>query len=104
MPLKQQPSTTPRAFAPSSVRAVADRLRKAGDTEASDLIAYLQRQLSANGVVCCQGCGCTQGDCAQCVAKTGAPCSWVTQTKCSACAPTKRAPLTKMTMRSKKAG
>jgi hypothetical protein len=35
----------------------------------------------------CQKCGCTDADCAQCVARTGAPCSWVDEshTLCSAC-------------------
>jgi len=33
----------------------------------------------------CRKCGCTQDDCSQCVAKTGAPCHWVGEDKCSAC-------------------
>ena len=34
----------------------------------------------------CIGCGCTDADCSQCIAKTGAPCSWVRRNLCSACA------------------
>jgi hypothetical protein len=35
----------------------------------------------------CRKCGCTDADCAQCVEKTGGPCSWVdaSHTLCSAC-------------------
>lgn len=35
----------------------------------------------------CRVCGCTDGDCRQCIAKTGEPCSWVDaeHTLCSAC-------------------
>lgn len=35
----------------------------------------------------CRECGCTDADCSQCIAKTGAPCSWVEADLCSACAP-----------------
>lgn len=40
----------------------------------------------------CVVCGCTDGDCRQCIAKTGAPCSWANKdhTLCSACVPRKR--------------
>jgi hypothetical protein len=35
----------------------------------------------------CQVCGCTDDNCGQCIAKTGAPCHWVNEqhTLCSAC-------------------
>jgi hypothetical protein len=34
----------------------------------------------------CRLCGCTELDCAGCIEKTGAPCSWVEPDLCSACA------------------
>jgi hypothetical protein len=34
----------------------------------------------------CRVCGCTDADCRQCIAKTGAPCWWVGPDLCSACA------------------
>ena len=36
----------------------------------------------------CRVCGCTDANCAQCVEKTGQPCSWVGADLCSACVPT----------------
>jgi len=33
----------------------------------------------------CRICGCTDGDCRQCVEKTGIPCHWVEKDLCSAC-------------------
>ena len=33
----------------------------------------------------CRICGCTDGDCRQCVEKTGMPCHWVEEDLCSAC-------------------
>jgi len=33
----------------------------------------------------CRVCGCTDGDCRQCVEKTGIPCHWVEEDLCSAC-------------------
>lgn len=35
----------------------------------------------------CRVCGCTEGNCTQCVEKTGSPCHWINQEKtlCSAC-------------------
>jgi len=33
----------------------------------------------------CRVCGCTDGDCRQCVEKTGKPCHWVEDDLCSAC-------------------
>ena len=33
----------------------------------------------------CRICGCTDGDCRQCVEKTGSPCHWVEEDLCSAC-------------------
>lgn len=36
----------------------------------------------------CRVCGCTDANCAQCVEKTGQPCSWVNADLCSACVPT----------------
>ena len=33
----------------------------------------------------CRVCGCTDGDCRQCVEKTGNPCHWVESDLCSAC-------------------
>lgn len=35
----------------------------------------------------CRSCGCTDDNCAACIAKTGAPCTWVEDDLCSACAP-----------------
>ncbi|MDR1351475.1 MAG: hypothetical protein LBJ59_12015 [Zoogloeaceae bacterium] len=35
----------------------------------------------------CRICGCTDDDCRQCVDKTGAPCYWIEEDVCSACAP-----------------
>jgi hypothetical protein len=37
----------------------------------------------------CRVCGCTDGDCEQCVAKTGKPCHWIERDLCSACATVK---------------
>lgn len=34
----------------------------------------------------CRACGCTDADCSGCVARTGAPCAWVQEDLCSACA------------------
>ncbi len=33
----------------------------------------------------CRVCGCTDGDCSLCVARTGVPCHWVEPDLCSAC-------------------
>jgi chromosome partitioning protein len=33
----------------------------------------------------CRICGCTDGDCRQCIEKTGKPCHWVAEDLCSAC-------------------
>jgi chromosome partitioning protein len=33
----------------------------------------------------CRVCGCTEGDCRQCVERTGMPCHWVEEDLCSAC-------------------
>jgi ParB family chromosome partitioning protein len=33
----------------------------------------------------CRVCGCTENDCAQCIEKTGEPCTWVAEDLCSAC-------------------
>lgn len=35
---------------------------------------------------CCRVCGCTDENCEQCIAKTGAPCTWIEDDLCSACA------------------
>lgn len=40
----------------------------------------------------CRVCGCTDSDCRQCIEKTGAPCYWVEDDLCSACAGLKKAP------------
>jgi hypothetical protein len=34
----------------------------------------------------CRVCGCTDGDCRQCIEATGMPCVWVEEDLCSACA------------------
>lgn len=34
----------------------------------------------------CRVCGCTDDDCSQCIERTGAPCSWVDEDLCTACA------------------
>ena len=34
----------------------------------------------------CHQCGCTDLDCTGCIEKTGAPCHWVAENLCSACA------------------
>lgn len=34
----------------------------------------------------CRGCGCTDQDCSQCIARTGRPCTWIEADLCSACA------------------
>ncbi len=36
----------------------------------------------------CRSCGCTDDDCTGCYLRTGAPCHWVEQDLCSACAQT----------------
>jgi PRTRC genetic system protein E len=33
----------------------------------------------------CRICGCTDGDCSQCIEKTGQPCHWIAEDLCSAC-------------------
>lgn len=35
----------------------------------------------------CRVCGCTDWDCAECIERTGTPCSWVEADLCSACVP-----------------
>jgi hypothetical protein len=35
----------------------------------------------------CRACGCTDGNCAGCIERTGAPCWWVDDDLCSACEP-----------------
>lgn len=37
----------------------------------------------------CRVCGCSDDDCAGCIAKTGHPCHWVAPRLCSACVPAK---------------
>jgi hypothetical protein len=39
-----------------------------------------------SGIKKCRVCHCTDADCSQCIAKTGAPCTWVEPNLCSACA------------------
>ncbi len=34
----------------------------------------------------CRSCGCSDEDCLRCILRTGAPCSWIDPTLCSACA------------------
>ena len=34
----------------------------------------------------CRVCGCTDGNCRQCIERTGRPCYWVEDDLCSACA------------------
>lgn len=38
--------------------------------------------------IACRKCGCTDTDCAGCIERTGAPCSWVERDLCSACSDT----------------
>jgi len=33
----------------------------------------------------CAACGCTEEDCAACIARTGKPCTWAADGLCSAC-------------------
>src|SRR4051812_11121566 len=40
----------------------------------------------------CRVCGCTDDDCTDCIRKTGAPCWWVEEDLCSACADLSRVP------------
>lgn len=35
----------------------------------------------------CRVCGCTEGNCRQCINLTGYPCRWIAEDLCSACAP-----------------
>lgn len=45
----------------------------------------LLARVTAPAVRTCRVCGCTEADCRQCIAKTGAPCHWVENDLCSAC-------------------
>lgn len=49
--------------------------------------AYVQRHrgLFTPALPACRVCGCTDADCSGCIARTGAPCSWVERDLCSAC-------------------
>lgn len=47
--------------------------------------ADLRAALGSSGVRQCRLCGCTDENCAQCVIRTGEPCSWVEPDLCSAC-------------------
>jgi hypothetical protein len=38
----------------------------------------------------CKKCGCTDGDCSQCIKRTGEQCHWVEDDLCSACVPQKK--------------
>jgi hypothetical protein len=38
-------------------------------------------------MMACRACGCTDGDCAPCIVRTGEPCTWVDAELCSACVP-----------------
>lgn len=62
------------------------RLTKSGDAAAAVVIEQLLHRLEVNQVASCRVCGCTNGDCSQCVKKTGRPCHWVKPNLCSACA------------------
>jgi hypothetical protein len=44
-------------------------------------------EASSPKIQTCRVCGCTDDDCSQCIEKTGAPCHWVEDDLCSACAP-----------------
>ena len=35
----------------------------------------------------CDGCGCTDLDCRQCIKRTGMACHWIGPNRCSACGP-----------------
>ena len=52
-----------------------------------DRLEVFERKLERK----CRICGCTQGDCHQCIVKTGVPCYWVEDDLCSACADTEDA-------------
>ena len=59
--------------------------RSCGPARQAVIVEIVQRSVKVPGV--CVKCGCTEEDCSGCVARTGAPCSWVdaTRTLCSAC-------------------
>ena len=50
-------------------------------------LATGKRRKSKAKVRTCRVCGCTDGNCQQCIEKTGKPCHWVEEDLCSACAP-----------------
>jgi hypothetical protein len=51
--------------------------------EIEELLAAADRD--AEQAVRCRVCGCVDGDCTDCVRRTGEPCYWVTEDLCSAC-------------------
>lgn len=50
-------------------------------------LAAAEDALAVSVVRTCRGCGCTDWDCAGCIERTGAPCSWIDDDLCSACLP-----------------
>ena len=52
---------------------------------------FIYRATFAPRVRRCRVCGCTDDDCRQCIAKTGAPCHWVEKDLCSACVESRKA-------------
>lgn len=47
--------------------------------------AEINSVAAASQVRACRVCGCTDEDCLGCIARTGAPCTWVEEDLCSAC-------------------
>lgn len=79
-----------------------DPVSKPGEEPVTDEEAPAERTLDAEGEAMghlsvpsdegaewsvCRVCGCSDWDCAQCIERTGAPCSWVESDLCSACVP-----------------
>ncbi|MDP2623788.1 MAG: hypothetical protein Q8Q29_08325, partial [Actinomycetota bacterium] len=74
--------------------------------------AKASKKAPVAGPQACRVCGCTEGDCSQCVEATGEPCHWVEEDLCSRCAadikalakPGKKAGAKKKVAKKKRAG
>jgi len=76
-----------------TLREQARRVLSGGES-AEEKVAKAEAAKAADGPACvevrrCRVCGCTDDNCAKCVAKIGMPCEWVNDEEdlCSACVP-----------------
>lgn len=97
--MRQAGGPMDRDNATSSWKLIGDALQSLGILADDSLIRELRvgqaRQNVRRTIIyvgepastrCCSECWCTELDCRQCIARTGAPCVWVEPYLCSACA------------------